>query len=269
MAGYDPKVALEFFQAAGKPEAVAAGRRIFAEKEKGLFRRPRTYLVLEGEVSLAAAGKPVALIKAGELFGELAALTNTPRSATATAKTDCKLISLDDKAFAEGLRRTPGFALMLMSVMIGRLRETIARLAAAGEIAADAAPKEGAAFDPKHLPDLVKGLSDEPPVYFDRGKSILQAGQSGVRMYVVTEGRVAVKIGERVVERLGPGGVFGEAALVDASPRLASAYAETDCALLPVARKPFLALVKMSPGFAEKILRSLAERLRYLTARLA
>ncbi len=86
-------------------------------------------------------------------------------------------------------------------------------------------------------------------------------------MYVVTEGTVVVKIGEQVVERLGPGGVFGEAALVDQSTRLASAVAETDCALLPISRNAFLALVKMSPGFAESMLNSLARRLRFLTSR--
>jgi CRP-like cAMP-binding protein len=105
-------------------------------------------------------------------------------------------------------------------------------------------------------------------VYYDRGKPIVLAGQSGVRMYVVTEGSVRVTINEQVVERLGPGGVFGEAALVDQSPRLATVVAERDCAVLPVTRNAFLALVKMSPGFAESMLGSLAGRLRYLTSRL-
>jgi CRP/FNR family cyclic AMP-dependent transcriptional regulator len=76
-----------------------------------------------------------------------------------------------------------------------------------------------------------------------------------------------VKIGAQVVEKLGPGGAFGEAALVDQSTRLATAVAETDCSLLPISRKAFLALVQMSPGFAESMLSSLAERLRLLTSR--
>jgi hypothetical protein len=44
--------------------------------------------------------------------------------------------------------------------------------------------------------------------------------------------------------------------------------AETDCALLPITRNGFLGLVKMSPGFAESMLGSLAERVRFLTARM-
>jgi CRP/FNR family transcriptional regulator, cyclic AMP receptor protein len=266
---YDPRVALEFFKAAGKPEKIAEGTTIFAEQEKkGLFKRSKVYLLLSGEVSLLAAGKPISAVKPGEIFGELAAITQAPRSATAVAKGECKVIALDDKEFQAALRKKPAFALMLMSVMIRRLRETIAALEAAGALSPDAAANEGAAFDPKHLAELVRGLSDEPVVYFDRNKPIIQAGQAGLRMYVVTEGRVAVSIGEQVVERLGRGGAFGEASLVEQSTRLASAIAETDCALLPISRNAFLALVKMSPGFAESMLSSLAGRLRFLTSQI-
>jgi len=264
---YDPQVALEFFKAAGKPEKVADGRTIFAEKEKSFFSRNKVYLLLSGEVGLLAGKKPIGTVKAGEIFGELAAITDSPRSATAVAKSACEVIALDEREFQAGLRKKPAFALMLMSMMVRRLRETIRALEAAGEIAPEALAKESAAFDPKHLGELLKGFSDEPVAYFNSGRPIMQAGQSGVRMYVVTEGSVTVKIGEQVVERLGPGGVFGEAALVDQSTRLATAVAETDCSLLPVSRNAFLALVKMSPGFAESMLSSLAKRLRFLTSR--
>jgi CRP-like cAMP-binding protein len=88
-------------------------------------------------------------------------------------------------------------------------------------------------------------------------------------MYAVVEGRVKVSIGGKVVERLGPGGVFGEAALIHASAtRIADAAAETDCSLLPIDRKAFLSLVKVSPEFAQALLTSLAGRLRTLTAKL-
>jgi CRP/FNR family cyclic AMP-dependent transcriptional regulator len=270
-SAYDPRVALAFFKAAGKGEKVVAGSTLFSEKEKAsrlLLKASKMYLLLKGEVGLLAGKREVGVVKAGEVFGELAAITDAPRSATAVAKTDCMVIALDGRQFAEALRKKPAFALMLMSVMVRRLRDTIARLAADGELTADKAAKEGAAFNARHLADLAKGLSDDPPVYYDRNKVIVQAGQKGLRMYVVTEGRALVKMGERVIERLGPGGVFGEAALVDQSPRLATVVAETDCALLPITRNGFLGLVRMSPGFAESMLGSLAERVRFLTARI-
>jgi CRP/FNR family cyclic AMP-dependent transcriptional regulator len=124
-------------------------------------------------------------------------------------------------------------------------------------------------FDPKRLAELVEGLASNEPVFYDRGKTIVQEGQTGLRMYAVLEGRVAVTIGgSGIIERLGPGGVFGELALIEQAPRLASVVAETDCSLLPVNRTAFLLLVKTSPEFAESLLGALAERLRLLTARL-
>ncbi|HEX6690998.1 MAG TPA: cyclic nucleotide-binding domain-containing protein [Burkholderiales bacterium] len=265
---YKPAVALDFFKSGGKPERVAAGGVIFAEGKRGLLFGDKMYLLISGEVELQAKKKPIATLKAGEIFGELAAIDGAPRTASAVAKTPCKLIGLDEKQFYAALRKKPAFALMVMSVMIGRLRDTITRLAAAGDMSEKEASKESVTFKPKMLADLVRGLADDPPVFFLQGKQIMQAGQTGLRMYAIVEGKVTVTIGGRVVERLGPGGVFGEAALVDQSTRLASAVAETDCSLLAISRQAFMALVKVSPQFADAILASLAERMRFLTGRL-
>lgn len=265
-ATYDPRVALQFFKAAGTPQKVPAGQLVFSEKDKAgrVLGRPRAmYLLLAGEVDLLAGRKSIGTVRQGEVFGELAPITEAPRVASAVAKTDCLMIALGERQFREALRRKPGFALMLMSLMIRRLRAGIAQLEASGELESGEAAREGAAFDPKHLAELARGLSDDPPVHFERHQTIVASGQAGLRMYVLMSGRAAVKIGNRVVERLGPGGVFGEAALVDQAPRLATVVAESECALLPITRKAFLALIKMSPGFAEKMLASLAGRVRY------
>jgi CRP-like cAMP-binding protein len=270
MSIYDPAIALEFFRSAGKPAAVAQGETIFTEKQNAipLFRKNRIFLLLKGEVELLAADKPIAVVRPGEVFGELAVITHAPRSASAMAKTACRVIALDDKTFEAALRAKPAFALMLMSIMIRRLRETIARLAQGKALSRDDAWKEAAAFDPGQLSDLARGLADDPPVSYRAGASILTQGQKGLRMYAVIEGRVAISIEGRVVEKLGPGGVFGEAALINETPRLASAVAEADCSLLPISRKAFFELIKLSPQFADTLLTSLAQRLKFLTARL-
>ncbi len=265
---YKPAVALDFFKHVGKPERIKAGETIFSEGRKGLIFRDKMYLLISGEVELMVKKKVITLLRAGEIFGELAAIDGAPRTASAVAKTACKVIGLDEKQFYAALRKKPAFALMLMSVMIGRLRDTITHLAASGDMSEKEATKESITFPPKMLEDLARGLADDPPVFFLQGKQILQAGQTGLRMYAIMEGKVTVTIGGRVVERLGPGGVFGEAALVDQSTRLASAVAESDCSLLAISRQAFMALVKLSPQFADTMLGSLAERMRFLTARL-
>ena len=268
---YDPSVASTFFESAGKREHVAAGTKFFTENEKGgriFFHRDKMYLLAEGEVALVHGHETIGTVAKGHIFGEMTAITQLPRTATALAKTDCTVIALDDKQFRAGLAKQPGFALMLMSIMIGRLRETIGRLRVANALQGSDALEQSAALDPKRLAELVAKLPDDPPVYFDRRKPIVQEGQVGTRMYVVLEGTVAVFLGGKVVERLGPGGVFGELALVEQQPRLASVNAETDCSLQPVNRAAFLALVESSPDFAAQLLTKLAERLRNLTSRL-
>ena len=268
---YDPSVATAFFESAGKRESIPAGTKFFVENEKKggrFFHRDKIYLLVDGEVNLVAGHETLSTLTGGQIFGEMTAISQLPRTATAVAQRDCTVIGLDDKQFRAGLAKQPGFALMLMSIMIGRLRETIGRLRVASALQGSDALEQSAAFEPKRLAELIAKLSDDPPVYFDRRKPIVQEGQAGTRMYIVLEGTVAVFLAGKVVERLGPGGVFGELALVEQQPRLASVSAETDCSLQPVNRAAFLALVESSPEFAASLLTKLAERLRNLTSRL-
>jgi CRP/FNR family transcriptional regulator, cyclic AMP receptor protein len=268
---YDPAIALAFFKAAGRPEAIAEGAKIFAENEREmpLLKRNKVYYLLKGEVGLVAGRKSLGRVRPGEIFGEMAVISGAPRSASAIAHTACRVIALDDREFQAGLRKTPEFAVMLMSVMINRLRARIAELKQDSALSPDAELKESAAFDPGVLARLVQGLADDPPVFYQEGAAIVAEGQKGMRMYAVVEGRVRISIGGRIVERLGPGGVFGEVALIDpAALRIADATAEIDSSLQPIGRKAFLALVRTSPEFADTMLTALAGRLRTLTAKL-
>jgi CRP-like cAMP-binding protein len=266
-ASYDPRAALEFFKAGGKVQKVAEGEAIFSENKKG-FLGDRMYFLMVGEVSLLAGKKAIGTVKPGEIFGEMAAITDAPRSATAVAKKDSRVIGLNDREFKAALKKKPGFALALMSMMIARLRDTLAKLKAAGAIPENAAPKQTAIFNPEDLADIVRGLSNDEPVFYMQGKTILQEGQTATRMYAVLEGTVSVSIAGRTVDRVGPGGVVGELALLDQSTRLATAKAETDCTLQPINRNAMLALVKLKPELGLDLLSALASRLRLLTAKL-
>ena len=203
-------------------------------------------------------------MKAGHIFGEMAAISDSPRSATAVARSACRVIALDDKQFYSALQKRPDFALMMLGTLIQRLRGTMAQLSSVP----DAATRESRVFDKNLLASLEAGLGDQARVRYDKGKVIMVAGQTGLLMYVVLEGRVAITIRGALVERVGPGGVFGEMALVDQSPRSANAAAETDCALLAINRHVFLNLVKSNPTFGIALLGSMAERVRNTAAAL-
>ncbi|HEY5898557.1 MAG TPA: cyclic nucleotide-binding domain-containing protein [Burkholderiales bacterium] len=265
---YIPAVARAFFESTGKEESVPAGTVFFSENEKAsrlLLKRDKMYLLLEGRVALVAKGKTIGEPKVGEIFGEMAAISDSPRSATAVAQTACRVISLDDKGFAAALQKKPEFALMMLGTMIMRLRGMIARLSG---VPSAAGSKESRVFDKSLLATLINGLGEQAVVRYEKGKIIMVAGQAGALMYVVIEGRVAISIRGTVVEMVGAGGIFGEMALIDQSPRAANAVADTDCALLGINRNVFLKLVKSEPTFGISLLAAMAERLRNTAASL-
>jgi CRP-like cAMP-binding protein len=266
---YIPAVARAFFESAGKEESVPAGTVFFSENEKAsrlFLKRDKMYLLLEGRVSLVVKGRPIGEPKVGEIFGEMAAISDSPRSATAVAQTPCRVLSLDDKGFATALQKKPEFALMMLGTMIMRLRAMIARLS--GVPSGTQTKEQSRVFDRNLLSSMVKGLGEQAVVRYEKGKVIMVAGQTGALMYVVIDGAVAISIRGSVVERVTQGGIFGEMALIDQSPRAANATAETDCALLAINRQVFLTLVKSEPTFGISLLGAMAERLRNTAAAL-
>jgi CRP-like cAMP-binding protein len=248
------------FEAMGKPELVPRGGNFFTENHDSV----RMYYLMEGEVSLIHGKKMLDVVKAGEIFGEMATISGQPRSATAAARTACSALSLDARQFQNSIQRTPEFALMLMAIIFNRLRLTAAL--SAGKVPPVVGVQRERVFDARTLSVLMTALNHRLPAHNQLNKVIMKEGEGGVFMYVVVEGRVAISIKSRIVERIGPGGFFGEMALVDQTPRAATATAETDCSLLSINRNDFLTLVKSHPDFAVSLLKSAAERLRYMTS---
>jgi CRP/FNR family cyclic AMP-dependent transcriptional regulator len=266
---YSPAVALQFFKSTGKLHDIPQGKTIFAESQKALpflLMRQRMYLLLEGEVSVLANDTPIATVNKGEIFGEMASINQAPRSAAAVAKTPCRVIALDDKQFHAALARRPEFALMLMSVMVHRLRDNLGRLGA-NDALKGGDWNEATVLDRDLLADLEQQIGPAARFRYNAGKLIVREGAVGVVAYVVLEGRVAITIGDTVMEKVGPGGIFGEMALVERTPRLASATAETDCVLLAISRLEFVRLVKKNPRFGAELLRAVSERARSTASR--
>ena len=274
---YDPVVAMKLFKAAGSSEKFAAGETLFVENERsgkqGLFGKKvvhRMYLVVSGEVALTSGGKALDTIKPGEIFGEMAVIGETAagsaRSATATAKSDVAALTLDLEQLQAALQKTPEFALMLMSVMFDRLRFVAARLAMRKVAPGTATAREAAVFPPEMLSQLDDALQHAARVRYDAGRVIMREGEAGVCMYVVMKGRVAIAIRDKIVEMINPGGTFGEMALVDQSPRTATAGASEDCELLSVNRQALLDVVRRQPEIGIAMMRSIADRLRHMNS---
>jgi CRP-like cAMP-binding protein len=109
---------LQIFAAEENPRVCDAGEVIFRAFDMG----SEMYVVLEGEVELAIGPNKVETVGPGQPFGEMALIDQAPRTATATAKTACKLAVIPERRFLFLVQTAPHFALHIMKVMADRLR---------------------------------------------------------------------------------------------------------------------------------------------------
>lgn len=115
---------------------------------------------------------------------------------------------------------------------------------------------------------IVDGLLHERSYLAD--EVIFDEGEEGQAIYIVLEGRVAIRRdiqGETaVLAEMEPGAVFGDVALLNNAPRLAQARAATPCRLVVFFRDDFMGLLDTHARIASKIslqiARTLANRLR-------
>ena len=112
--------------------------------------------------------------------------------------------------------------------------------------------------------DLEKIAKAGDEVSMPAGSLIVDQGQTGREAFIVLEGTVTVKRNGKKVATLGGGTVVGELSLLDHGPRTATVVCETDCVLMLITQRHFLAVVDDVPALAHKLLASLAGRIRDL-----
>lgn len=99
-----------------------------------------------------------------------------------------------------------------------------------------------------------------------QGTILFNEGDEGDRLYVVRKGSIQIikkrPDGDILLAQRGPGEVIGEMALVDSSPRFATAICQVDCDLFVLSRESFSEVIQRQPEIASRILRVLAARVR-------
>lgn len=106
----------------------------------------------------------------------------------------------------------------------------------------------------------------EDYVPFSAGQTIFREGDLGKVMYAIIEGKVDVLVGDEIIDTVGAGGILGEMALIDTSPRSATAVPRTDCKVVPISRRHFTFLIQHTPNFALDVMQVMASRLRHMNA---
>jgi CRP-like cAMP-binding protein len=101
----------------------------------------------------------------------------------------------------------------------------------------------------------------------EAGTTIVTEGENGNEFFVIIDGSARVSRQGRKITTLGPGSGFGELALLGNAPRNATVVADSDMELVVLDEPEFAQLLDEVPGFALKMLRSTARRLREADAR--
>lgn len=112
------------------------------------------------------------------------------------------------------------------------------------------------------------------PRRFRRDETIFHAGDPGDALFVVADGRVKITLPPddgsepAILTTVGPGGFFGELALLDGAPRSATAVALGSVATQVLHRDTFGRLVDTQPALRRALLAALAAEIRRLTSQV-
>jgi CRP-like cAMP-binding protein len=104
---------------------IAKGSVLFAEGDEG----DHLYVIVEGKLKLGTSSGDgrenlLSILGPGEMFGELSLFDPGPRTSTATAVTDAKLLSLGQEKLIPWLATNPNVSLQLLARLAQRLRRT-------------------------------------------------------------------------------------------------------------------------------------------------
>ncbi|WP_275185591.1 Crp/Fnr family transcriptional regulator [Bradyrhizobium sp. CSA112] len=108
-----------------KHSTLKRGATIFSKGDPGVS----LFAVISGTVKISISSPDgrsaiLNLIGAGEIFGEIALLDGSVRSADATANSNCELFTIDRREFIPFVRSQPGLAMKFIELLCARIRWT-------------------------------------------------------------------------------------------------------------------------------------------------
>jgi CRP-like cAMP-binding protein len=112
--------------------------------------------------------------------------------------------------------------------------------------------------------DLQKIARASDEVTIPEGRDLMRQDEIGRECYVLVDGTATVTRNGRRVATLGPGSYFGELSLLDKGPRTATVTAATPLTVLVLGPREFSSVLESVPGLAQKLLGTLAARIREL-----
>lgn len=191
--------ALESFVSELQLVHLASGEVLFHEGEPG----DALYVIVEGEVVVEAEGPPrveMARLGAGAFIGEVALMTDQPRSATVAAIEDAELLRVDRATLKHVLAEHGEVLAAVLRFVRDRLVDRWMRTSPLFR-PFDAGERQALAARFRFLE-------------IDASSTLLKTGGRPDGLYIVLAGQFAVRRAGAPVATLGPGNLIGEAALL-------------------------------------------------------
>ena len=210
------------------------------------------FVILAGRVQVTAeeAHEPLGHLGPGEFFGEMAALTGYPRSATVTTTEPSLLLEVTKEAFLALVDRSPTVKAEVDRQYVERsLDNQLSRIPLFADL-------DTGALDQFRSKAILRTLK--------KGELVFREGEPGDSFFLVRNGfgKVSREKGgeEFVINYLKGGTYFGEMAIIGNEPRTASVMAVTRMEVVQFRREDFLEILERHPGVAAKVRREIEER---------
>lgn len=223
------------------------GQLVFEQGDKA----DAFYVICGGAVRVfrtdGDARKDLATLEEGSFFGEMALLSEAPRSASVEAAgEDTQVLAISAEILTELSAAHPSVAAALKKFCRQRMLSNLMNHAALF-----------APFSRGDRRDLIQKFRARD---VKRGDVLVQEGQRSDGLYVVLSGEVEVVAGGRPIAALKEGQVFGEMSLLTRTPASATVRAARHTSLLRLPKQDFDALILSHPQVLEHVSELIDER---------
>jgi CRP/FNR family cyclic AMP-dependent transcriptional regulator len=100
---------------------IYAGKVLIREGQRG----SEFFVLIDGNVDVTARGKWVRTLRSGEFFGEIALISDVPRTATVTASTPLHVLVITRRSFMRLLEESPQIQQKVLRTLADRVSELV------------------------------------------------------------------------------------------------------------------------------------------------
>ncbi len=197
------------------------------------------YWLAHGTLSVERAGAELAELHTGALFGEIALVGGTRRTAKVTAREDVWVLEIPASAVEAAAHLHPMLAQVLAHHARTRL---LANLMRTSELFRALGVDDRDALLAKFEIELVPA-----------GQTFIEEGKDNSHLWVLVSGRCQVQSAGAPLAELGPGAAVGEISLVSGTTAVANVSAIEPAVLLRLSKEDFAKVAKRHPKLLEEV----------------